>query len=76
MISMPVTHKTGWDAWSPQQAEDARKRHARRTRRLTKKKEKIEKKSETSAYPSTTQKNALIQAALKRARIQREQKPS
>lgn len=82
--------KTGWNAWTQQQAVDARLRHDARTLRL--KQEKAENDARlaakaaaklqavTAETPSSTaeqseqaRKKAIIQAAMERARIKKEQ---
>lgn len=82
--------KTGWAAWSQQQADDARERHQIRTFRLRREKEENEarlaakaaaklKQAELEASLSSEEKaaqerkKAIIQAAIERARLKREQ---
>lgn len=85
----PVTgERTGWDAWSPAQAEAARLRHDRRTARLERERRAAEaraaaRRAEAAAgskAPGMTapeddeaaRKRAIIQAALERARQKKE----
>ncbi len=88
MVSVTPGH-TGWEAWSPEQAEDARKRfHARRAR-LTLEKEandarlaakaaaKLQEVENSNALSDEERaekerKRAIIQAAMERARLQKE----
>lgn len=82
--------KTGWDAWSQQQADAARARHNFRSLRLQREKEEndarlaakaaaklkaVEAESALSAEEKAAQarKKAIIQAAMERARLQKEQ---
>ncbi len=82
--------KTGWAAWSQEQADAARQRHDFRLFRLRREKEENEarlaakaaaklKEAETAAAQSPEEKaaqerkKAIIQAAMERARLQREQ---
>jgi electron transport complex protein RnfB len=82
--------KTGWDAWSQQQADAARERHDFRARRLRREKEENDarlaakaaaKLKELDAGAALTpeekseqqRKKAIIQAAIERARIKKEQ---
>jgi electron transport complex protein RnfB len=83
--------RTGWDAWSPQQAEQARARHDFRALRLLREKEENDARlaakaaaklqavqSEIAATPAEqaekARKQAIIQAAIERARLQKEKK--
>ncbi|HJV73262.1 MAG TPA: electron transport complex subunit RsxB [Noviherbaspirillum sp.] len=82
--------KTGWDAWSQQQADAARARHNFRSLRLQREKEEndarlaakaaaklkaVEAESNLSPEEKAAQarKKAIIQAAMERARLQKEQ---
>tara|TARA_R110001599_G_scaffold171353_1_gene362200 strand:- start:201117 stop:201833 length:717 start_codon:yes stop_codon:yes gene_type:complete len=82
--------KTGWDAWSQQQADAARARHDARTLRLLQEKEEndarlaakaaaklqaVSAEAPTSAAELAEQarKKAIIQAAMERARVKKEQ---
>ncbi len=77
--------RAGWDAWSPQQAEAARERYARRRARLQREAQEHEAKSAAkreaklaefapgSSDPDAERKRAVIAAAIERARRQREQ---
>lgn len=82
--------KTGWDAWSQQQADAARERHQLRVSRLRRDKEEndarlaakaaaklkaVEEESTLSAEEKAAQerKRAIIQAAMERARLKKEQ---
>jgi electron transport complex protein RnfB len=82
--------KTGWDAWSQQQADDARARHDFRTFRLRREKEEndarlaakaaaklkaVEAESTLTPEEKAAQerKKAIIQAAIERARLKKEQ---
>lgn len=86
---VPVTgERTGWDAWSPAQADAARVRHDRRTARLAREREAAEaraaaRRAEAAAHSSApatqgaaqddaAKKRAIIQAALERARQKKE----
>jgi electron transport complex protein RnfB len=60
--------RTGWDAWSPAQAEQARQRYAARRERM----QRREVPDPPSAAPDP--KRAVIDAALQRARDQRNAK--
>ncbi len=90
-ISMvPVTPgRTGWDAWSQEDADAARRRHDARERRLRRDKEENDarlaakavaklKEVDASAPASAAEqaekerKRAIIQAAIERARLQKE----
>lgn len=90
-ISMlPVTPgRTGWAAWSQQEADAARQRHASRAQRLRRDKEENDarlaakalaklKEVDASAPASEAEqaekerKRAIIQAAMERARLQKE----
>jgi electron transport complex protein RnfB len=85
----PVTGaRTGWDAWSPAQAEAARLRHDRRTARLERERQAAEARAaarraeatasskapdaETPENDEAAKKRAIIQAALERARQKKE----
>jgi len=88
---LPVTaDKTGWAAWSQEQADAARTRHDSRTLRLQREKtendarlaakaaaklKELDSESALSAEEKTEKerKRAIIQAAIERARIQKEQ---
>jgi electron transport complex protein RnfB len=88
---LPVTaDKTGWAAWSQEQADAARKRHDSRTLRLQREKtendarlaakaaaklKELDNELALSAEEKTEKerKRAIIQAAIERARIQKEQ---
>ncbi len=88
---LPVTQsRTGWDAWSQQQADAARKRHDFRTYRLRRERAENDarlaakagaklKAVETEATltpeekAEQTRKKAIIQAAIERARLKKEQ---
>jgi len=82
--------KTGWDAWSQEQADAARERHNFRVLRLRREKEEndarlaakaaaklkaVEAEPTLSAAEKAAQerKKAIIQAAMERARLQKEQ---
>lgn len=82
--------QTGWDAWSQQQADATRERHAFRSLRLQREKEEndarlaskaaaklkaVEAESALSTEEKAAQarKKAIIQAAMERARLQKEQ---
>lgn len=81
--------KTGWDAWSQEQADAARARHDFRTARLQREKEENEARlaakaaaklqalesEEVSEAEKAEQarKKAIIQAAIERARLKKEQ---
>ena len=82
--------KTGWDAWSQAQADDARARHDFRTKRLQREKEENDARlaakaaSKLQAVQAETpvseeekaeqaRKKAIIQAAIERARLKKEQ---
>ena len=82
--------KTGWDAWSQQQADAARARHDSRTLRLQREKNENEarlalkaaaKLKEVNAEEANSpeeqaeklRKRAIIEAAMERARLQKEQ---
>lgn len=82
--------KTGWDAWSQEQANDARKRHDFRARRLQREKTENEQRlaAKAAAKLSALQaevvstpaelaekerKRIIIQAAMERARLKKEQ---
>lgn len=82
--------KTGWDAWSQEQADAARARHDRRTLRLQREKNENEarlalkaaaKLKEVNAEAANSpeeqaeklRKRAIIEAAMERARLQKEQ---
>jgi electron transport complex protein RnfB len=88
---VPVTGaKTGWAAWSQQQADAARERHDFRTLRLQREREENEARlaakaqSKLQALEAETslteaekieqqRKKAIIQAAIERARLKKEQ---
>ncbi len=88
---LPVTaDKTGWAAWSQEQADAARTRHDSRTLRLQREKtendarlaakaaaklKELDSESALTAEEKTEKerKRAIIQAAIERARIQKEQ---
>lgn len=82
--------KTGWDAWSQEQADAARKRHDLRSLRLRRDKEENEarlaakaaaKRKEVEAASASSpeekkeqdRKKAIIQAAIERARLKKEE---
>jgi electron transport complex protein RnfB len=82
--------KTGWDAWSQQQADDARARHDFRALRLKREKEENDARlaakaaAKLAALQDETaisqeekaeqaRKKAIIQAAIERARLKKEQ---
>jgi electron transport complex protein RnfB len=82
--------KTGWDAWSQQQADDARERHDFRTARLKREKEENDARLAAKAAAKLAEvqsenaqseeqqaeqarKKAIIQAAIERARLKKEQ---
>lgn len=82
--------KTGWDAWSQAEAEEARKRHDFRALRLQREKEENDARlaakaaAKLQALQSDTsvseeekaeqaRKKAIIQAAIERARLKKEQ---
>lgn len=82
--------RTGWDAWSQQQADAARERHRYHVFRLRRDKEENDARlaakaaaklkaveAETSLTPeekvAQERKKAIIQAAIERARLQKEQ---
>jgi Na+-translocating ferredoxin:NAD+ oxidoreductase subunit B len=82
--------RSGWDAWSQQQADEARARHAFRTIRLAREKEEnaaqlaakaaaklkaVEAEVALSPEEKAAQerKKAIIQAAIERARLKKEQ---
>jgi electron transport complex protein RnfB len=82
--------RTGWDAWSQAQADDARARHDFRTQRLKREKEENDARlaakaaSKLQAVQAETaiseeekaeqaRKKAIIQAAIERARLKKEQ---
>jgi len=81
---LPVTgEKTGWAAWSPEQADAARQRYQLRTARLQDEKAAHEallaqraasmrEASDKTPQAEQDQKKALIQAAMERARQKRE----
>ena len=82
---IPITgDKTGWQAWSQPQADDARQRHDRRTARLQRDKAakesmlaertaKMRAAPDAEAQTEQDRKKAIIQAAMERARLKREQ---
>ena len=89
-ISLEVVsgERTGWDAWTPAQAEQARERYARRSIRLVREKQEHEarleakarmKLADLAAHSQHTdpevldKKRAVIEAALARARERRGQ---
>jgi len=89
-ISLEVVsgERTGWDAWTPAQAEQARERYARRSVRLVREKSEHEarleakarmKLADLAAHSQHTdpvvldKKRAVIEAALARARERRGQ---
>lgn len=89
-ISLEVVsgERTGWDAWTPAQAEQARERYARRSIRLVREKQEHDarleakarmKLADLSAHSQHTdpvvldKKRAVIEAALARARERRGQ---
>ena len=89
-ISLEVVsgERSGWDAWTPAQAEQARERYARRSIRLVREKQEHEarleakarmKLADLSAHSQHTdpvvldKKRAVIEAALARARERRGQ---
>lgn len=82
--------RTGWDAWSQQEADDARRRHDFRTMRLRREKEENDARlaakaaaklqaleAEAMASPEQqaeqARKKAIVQAAIERARLKKEQ---
>jgi electron transport complex protein RnfB len=82
--------RTGWLAWSQQQADSARERHAFRTLRLRREREEndarlaakaVAKLQQVEAEAASTpearteqeRKKAIIQAAIERARLKKEQ---
>ena len=81
--------KTGWDAWTQQQADDARARHDFRAQRLKREKEENEARLAAKAAAKLKElenediseeqkaeqarKKAIIQAAIERARLKKEQ---
>jgi electron transport complex protein RnfB len=82
--------KTGWDAWSQEQADSARARHDFRTQRLQREKEANDARLAAKAAAKLTalqnetavtleaqaeqaRKKAIIQAAIERARLKKEQ---
>jgi electron transport complex protein RnfB len=82
--------KTGWDAWSQQQADAARERHDFRTLRLQREKEENDARLAAKAAAKLAivqgetpvseeekaeqaRKKAIIQAAIERARLKKEQ---
>jgi Na+-translocating ferredoxin:NAD+ oxidoreductase subunit B len=82
--------RTGWDAWSQEQADSARERHQFRVARLRREKEEndarlaakaaaklkaVEADSTLSPEEKTAaeRKKAIIQAAMERARLKKEQ---
>lgn len=82
--------KTGWEAWSPQQADDARSRHAFHAIRVRREKEENDARlaakaaaklqavqAEIAVSPEQKseqeRKKAIIQAAIERARLKKEQ---
>jgi electron transport complex protein RnfB len=82
--------KTGWDAWSQQQADDARERHDFRALRLKREKEENDARLAAKAAAKLAvlqgetaiseeekaeqaRKKAIIQAAIERARLKKEQ---
>ncbi|WP_326939317.1 electron transport complex subunit RsxB [Actimicrobium sp. GrIS 1.19] len=87
---VPVTTTTGWQAWTQQQADEARARHDFRSARLQRERHENDarllakaaaKLREVEAEPTLSaealaerdRKRAIIQAAIERARIKREQ---
>lgn len=92
---VPATNQTpaptGWAAWSPTQADEARDRHAFRTIRIAQAKAdndarllakaehklaNIEEASKLTDPVQLDQKRAVIEAALARARARRQQQPN
>jgi len=86
---VPVTgERTGWEAWSPAQADAARVRHDRRNARLAREREAAEaraaaRRAEAAAHSKAREtqgaapdeaanKRAIIQAALERARLKKQ----
>jgi electron transport complex protein RnfB len=82
--------RTGWDAWSQQQADDARRRHDFRVMRLRREKEENDARlaakaaaklqaleAEAAVSPEQqaeqARKKAIVQAAIERARLKKEQ---
>lgn len=82
--------RTGWDAWSQQEADDARRRHDFRAMRLRREKEENDARlavkaaaklqaleAEAVASPEQqaeqARKKAIVQAAIERARLKKEQ---
>ena len=82
--------KTGWDAWTQQQADEARQRHDFRSARLTREKQENDDRLAAKAAEKLTviaaeatnspeqkaeqeRKKAIIQAAIERARLKKEQ---
>ena len=75
---------TGWDAWSPAQADAARTRHADRQARLARDAREEDERLSAQAFASTTApaadavddpKRAAIAAALARARLRAKARP-
>lgn len=91
IVMVDVTHdKTGWDAWTQQQADAARERHDLRTVRLKREKQENDDRLAAKAAEKLTvistevatnpeqraeqdRKKAIIQAAIDRARVKKEQ---
>jgi electron transport complex protein RnfB len=82
--------RTGWDAWTQQQADEARARHDFRSFRLAREKQENDERlaakaaeklkavaAESAATPQQQaeqqRKKAIIQAAIERARLKKEQ---
>lgn len=60
---------TGWDAWSPEQADHARQRYAKHTERLNR--DNLQQAKATAVPAAVNDKKATVAAALARARAQR-----
>lgn len=71
--------RTGWDAWSPRQAEQARAHYAGRSQRLARESMHVRdgpEQNEKDEAVSTNRKRAVIEAALARAREQQQRRHS
>jgi len=64
--------RTGWQAWSEQQAEQALARYKLHTARRSKSEAPDSAASDVAPVPAQNRKRAVIEAALARARAQRE----
>jgi len=88
-LDMVSGHRTGWDAWTPTQAQQAKGRYEARQQRLAREQQTHEAQLEAKARTKLAdlaahslhtdpavldQKRAVIEAALARARARREQK--